>query len=673
MSELIFTLNGQPIPAPISWEELNYRTYFSKELNGYLDEFDGEVGFIGDQYNFLRDLLFSDTCAVVDFSVIDGREFRGKLFLNDATWNLDDRVVMCQIITDSYLSVLDNNKSIQANLGVPKSKNGTDISAWVNVQTDLTYTPHNVAINTATPANRKGVRVYDAFAFLMRFMSDGAIGFASDFFFPDDSIATMRPRIPTLVTGKSIRTNVDQTIPQISFEELYTDLQKLYNLAFAIEGQAGSYVLRIEPVNYFKGANLSYSFINVSGMVQSSDSASFYDRVILGNDLGEGEFNFYPKRALYSWTKEEYHLGGICNNDVTLDLSMQTLLTDTNDVMACLPFGVGNPQSVAAPTSNTDDNVYLVLFDINNYSLNYVSELNPDERYYNGRINNATCINFWYSSIPNNIYLFLGANSNDALAAVNSPLVLTLQPYILMLSAYWFTNNMTEWLYWGWYSWAQFPITTPPLGYDVNGNIVQGTTSGESLTYYQCPVDGIYKVNWQTLADGYVGLYSTVQFRPSEPANTRRINSFEQGSGLSTLNAGVLPYGNFAQGSYTFACLAGDCIGLVLRGAFGDLFSNQVIPTLRFGSTFEVRYIGASSGDIEQTFDISENYLLNTSFDNIGVPSQDFAFLLDNKFGVISASNGREAVKAFISEISRNFATSKTSVKLLGRIKDSSL
>ncbi len=665
MADLIFTLNGQQIPAPISWQELNYRSYFSKELNGYLDEFDGEVGFINDQYNYLRELLFSDTCAVVDFSVIDGREYRGKLFLNDATWNLDERKVMCQIITDSYLSVLDNNKAIQANLGVAKSKNGTDISAWVNVQTDLTYTPHDITINTATPANRKGVRVYDAFAFLMRFMSDGAIGFASDFFFPDDAINSNRPRIPTLVTGKSIRTDVDQTIPLISFEELYTDLQKLYNLAFAIEGQAGSYVLRIEPVYYFKGANLSYSFINVKGMVQSSDSSSFYDRVILGNDLGDGEFNFYPKRSFYSWSKEEYHLGGICNNDVTLDLSLQTLLTDTNDVMACLPFGVGNPQSVAAPSSATDDNIYLVLFDINNYSLNYVSELNPDERYYNGRITNANYINFWYASIPNNIYLFLGADANDALGAVNSPFPLVLQPFILMMAQY-YTDLNPPLSFYPWYAWAQLPITTPPLGYDVNGNMIQGTTSGQNLTFYQVPVDGIYTVNWQVIGDGYISVFSTVQYRPSEPVATRLIQSFENGIEPSQ-------YACYGIASHTFACLAGDCLALAMMGAYGNNITNQAAPTLRFGSTFEVRYIGANSGDIEQTFDISENYLLNTSFDSIEIPPQEFDFIMNNKFGVMTASNGREVVRAFISEISRNFASSKTSVKLLGRIKDSSI
>jgi hypothetical protein len=412
---LEFTIDGNLVDSPKGIEQLTHKIYFNKGLRGYLEQFDGSVTFYGGEYAYLRNRFFVDGCAISTVVIRNGEDtYTGNIFLNDAEWDVDECGVTCEIVDASFLSLIDNNKDIKAYLNVPRSKNDVDISAATVVQTTLSFGENEVGAGlNPTPANRSGVRVFDAFRFLIAFMSDGQIGFVSDFFNPETNPANAtQPRNPTLITGQEARTGDGDEWPYISFQELYDDIGKLYNITFSMETVNGVPTMRIEPVAYFKSQSQTLTLSDARGVKQEADRESYYQLIKFGDSADVDEDGFYPPATFMSWTQEEYHLGGQCNTKATLDLQLKTLVINTNAIQSVLPTGTQNV--VNPPSTDYDDDLFLVIFDGNNQTVLSVNPLDADKRYYNARLTNSEVANRWGDGVPFPIYLFLGQSNNFA-------------------------------------------------------------------------------------------------------------------------------------------------------------------------------------------------------------------------------------------------------------------
>lgn len=657
-----FTIVGQPD----GLSELRHRIYYSNELSGYLEEFAGQLTFYGDEYTYLRRRFFADGCAVIPIVLTDGvgLQLTANLFLNDATWQIDRQAVTCEVVDDSYLSLIDNNKGIKAFVNVPRSKNDLPITAVE--QTDLLFKAYDVVNNLDTPADRYGVRVYDALRTLVEFMSDGLIGFESDFFNTDDDPAVNRPRIPTLLTGRAIRTGADDSFVFISFEELFIDLNKLYNLAFAVERTTSGPVLRIEPKSYFREVSTSLALPNVYSIQQTSDQSSFYSKVSYGSAKVD-EYIFYPGGALppslpfVQWSQEEYHLGGQCNKDVFLDLELKTLITDTNVIMRCLPYGASNPQSlVTPPDSSYDDDIFLVLFDANNETITSESALSADLRIYNGRLINSEVAQRWGDGIPYPIYLFLdGVTNNDAKGGLTANVTLDFSIAPPIWIAQWANDNIPFTVY---YLMMQFPVRTPPTGYDSNTNMADGVISTMQATWYEAPNTAIYTINTELYYDGDMRGFVIVQLRGG---------SFVQASEPFYNDPDNIPFVNrSARGTFTVAAAAGDrfYVVCVLAGQAAYPPPAPVFPPILKPDSF--MEVFASGNQITQTYDPQSNYLVNSSF-NYPVPSTDWQFFNSNRFGTINVTHGFGVVTGFLKEASRNLYNGSTDFVLRSRFAES--
>lgn len=658
-----FTIVGQPD----GLSELRHRIYYSNELSGYLEEFVGQLTFYGDEYTYLRRRFFADGCAVIPIVLTDGigLQLKANLFLNDATWQIDRQAVTCEVVDDSYLSLIDNNKGIKAFVNVPRSKNDLPITAVE--QTDLKFKAYDVVNNTDTPADRHGVRVYDALRTLIEFMSDGLIGFESNFFNTDDDPAINRPRIPTLLTGRAIRTGADDSFALISFEELFIDLNKLYNLAFAVERTVSGPVLRIEPKSYFREVSTSLALPNVYSIQQTSDQSSFYSKVSYGSAKVD-EFIFYPGGALppslpfVQWSQEEYHLGGQCNKDVFLDLELKTLITDTNVIMRCLPYGAGNPQSlVTPPDSSYDDDIFLVLFDANNETITSESALSADLRIYNGRLINSEVAQRWGDGIPYPIYLFLdGLTNNDAKGVVVADAVIDTNPLPPFFLTQWFFDNIQFSTY---NAIMEFPVRAVPFGYDPQNNMADGVvTTGFNATWYEAPNTGIYTIVARVISDGDMRSMIIAQVRAGALVQTSDI--------FLPAQEDIIYINRTFDLSVTVAAAAGDRFYVVCSGAGSVAYSPPIPaipPIIKAGSFMEVF---ASGNQITQTYDPQSNYLINSSF-NYPIPSTDWQFFNANRFGTINVTHGFGVVTGFLKEASRNLYNGSTDFVLRSRFAES--
>jgi hypothetical protein len=633
---------------PEGLQDLTHRVYYSDTLSGYLEEFNGDLTFYGEDYTYLRRQFFVDGCAVIPIVLEDGCGLRltANIFMNDATWRPDICKVTCQLVDDSFLSLIDNNKGIKAFINVPRSKNDLPITAVE--QTDLVFSAYDTVNNTPTPANRKGVRVYDALRMLIEFMSDGLIGFESDFFDTDDSQAFDRPRIPTLLTGRAIRSAASNSFPFISFEQLYKDLNRLYNLSFAVERTSTGVIMRIEPKVYFRDSTPVYTIANVDEIQQSSDSTTFYSRVTFGT-YKQDEFVFYPGGAsppslpFVGWSQEEYHLGGQCNSNAVLELKLETLITDTNVIMRCLPYGALNPQSIVTPPdASYDEDIFLVLFDSTNTTITSTHPIDINLRYYNGRVTNVDVSQRWGDGIPYPIFLYLdGLTNNDAKGGLNTPVTLDTSPTVPSFIFAWFNNNNFFTVY---SSIMEFPVRTTPTGYDPSSNMADGTVGVFDATWYEAPNTAIYSIFTDLIYDGDMRGFIIVQ---------TRAGAFVQASEPFYNSEDVTPFINRrARGTMTVAAQAGDRFYVVCFLA-GQLAYPPPAPTfppvLKQGSFMEVF---AEGNTISQTYDPRENYLINSKF-VYPVSSQEWQNFLASRNGLLTITHSGGEVQGFLKDANR--------------------
>lgn len=641
---------------PEGLADLSHRVYYSDALNGYLEEFQGDLTFYGEDYTYLRTRFFADGCAVVPIVLQDGCGLRltANLFMNDAVWRPDICKVTCQLVDDSFLSLIDNNKGIKAFINVPRSKN--DVAITAVTQTDLLFKAYDTVNNTDTPANRCGVRVYDALRMLIEFMSDGLIGFESDFFFTDDDPSISRPRIPTLVTGRSARTAATDSYPFISFEDLFKDLNRLYNLSFSMERTSSGVIMRIEPKSYFRDSTPVYTIADVSEIEQSADSTTFYSKVTFGSAKVD-EYLFFPGGAsppslpFVQWSQEEYHLGGQCNSDAVLELQLETLITDTNVIMRCLPYGGANPQTIVTPPDTSyDDDIFMVVFDTNNETIISPNPINSDLIYYNGRITNVEVAQRWGDGIPYPIFLFLdGITNNDAKGVVVTDAVIDTNPLPPFFLTQWFFDNIQFSTY---NAIMEFPVRTPSNGYDPSLNMADGVvTTGFDATWYEAPNTAIYTIVSRVISDGDMRSMIIAQVRAGALVQTSNIFFPE--------TENILYVDRTFNLSMTAAAAAGDRFYVVCSGAGSVAYSPPIPaipPIIKAGSFMEVF---AEGNEITQTYDPQVNYLINSKF-NYPFPSLDWQTFLNARNGLLTVTHAGGTVRGYLKDAIRKLTDGST-------------
>jgi hypothetical protein len=348
--------------------------------------------------------------------------------------------------------------------------------------------------------NRHGIRVFDAFRFLVAFMSDGQMGFASDYFNPetDPSLPT-EPRNPTLITGQELRTGDGDEWPYISFEELYDDINKLYNVTFSIVTVSGTPTLKIEPKASFRVNQQTLALPEALGVRQQADRDSYYQLVKFGDSEKEDEQGFFPPATFAAWEREEYHLGGQCNTKATLDLQIKNTRINSNTIQAQLPNSTQNV--VTPPSEDGDDDILLVVCDGNNQAVVSVDPINAAKRYYNSRLRNSEVAGRWGDGVPFPIFQFLGANLNGARAFRDSIYTPTYTNVNLLNVA----------------SALIFPDTTFPNGFDPNVNM--SFTSASLQVGTTPPNIPVYAANGATIYTSPISSWYTVSMRVQTDAN----------------------------------------------------------------------------------------------------------------------------------------------------------
>ena len=330
-----FLLDDIEYDAPKGWEEIETSIKRDFQYNSVLANQDTDIEFSGEAYNYLYTKLTTEGyCSVIKFEVrysSDDLTFRtllrGNLFLSDIQFNERTCIANCKIEDNSFYAMINNNKQLATTLDAGLSKNGVAITIPTIYQVDfLDILTLSVARN-----NVQCYRVYDAFRYLIDFMSDGRLQFASDYLqttaftsVDEGELSGFGWKGLCITTGINIRngsgTN-DFTQSQFSFDDLFNEINRRIPLVLIVENPYSERpTIRIENRDYQYTNSTIFTATDVYEVISKVDTQHLYAKVNVGSSVTTDQGLFPETIHFFGFGPEEYNVQGECNIDTVLEL-----------------------------------------------------------------------------------------------------------------------------------------------------------------------------------------------------------------------------------------------------------------------------------------------------------------------------------------------------------------
>lgn len=454
-------------------------------------------------YAYLKSLFDDAICNEAELKVYDIAGptttrliYTGVIKLVQLNFEEQVRTITTRVQDNSFWSYINNNKDLKVDLRAVLSKNKVPVTEIDKYDVDM-FDSYTGAYGLSGGLYYRAYSVYDVFAFIVTCISDGKVGFASDY------LADMDYPL-FLMKGISIVTPVS-TIPSqpeveylVSFSDLFIEIDKIKNIFFYIDdSDPDAPILRIEDYESGYGGTLIYSFNDIKEITTRVDTDRLIGNVQVGSDVtADGVtptiYTFNEATSYYGYKLEGFFPLGQCNNSALLNL-INSYVISNNVIEECLYGSTSYNDNYFIIECNNVDNVLL--------TAKAVQWLNifgtPASGFYNQGINNFNKLQRHSTKFETAFgnFLGLGDDSFKALLGDND-----LQDITYMTGA------------------ATNPNYIPPGGLnDVDLSAVNETTNGgfdgnnnySNITYeYTVPVDGTYSFHEQLVyeIDGLVGL-----------------------------------------------------------------------------------------------------------------------------------------------------------------------
>jgi len=406
--EIKFLIDGADRGQPTNSQDFSVNITEDTNINTRIISFDNELIFVGGMFEYLYDLLI-DTggCYLVNVEVqylcagIWKRLTSGYIIISECTFQLDKCSASTKLYDNSFSSKINNNKSIPFPLNSIITK---------NLQTIIPPTVREVVMfNPATAEylySSFGVTIYDAFKHLVGCMTDNLVDFDSDLFAFD---FTADGSFDLVTTGLSI-INETRDPAIISFEKLYTALNRKLRLGMVIETQAnGRPLLRIERATYFNQQGAQVNLYDQPNILLKYDVAQQFASINFGStpyleqhecNNGETACTFFQD-SFRGFRDETFGLLGECNTTAVLNLKSDDVVFDTNVIEDTYVHGNEN---------YNNDTFIIQSFWFNDTGEAYAVGFDPygiGQSVYNGDYTNDNVAFNWIGGYPNGIYSYI--------------------------------------------------------------------------------------------------------------------------------------------------------------------------------------------------------------------------------------------------------------------------
>lgn len=317
----VYLLDGVDRGAPVNDKDLLTTIKRGANLDGFLVTQDADLVWQGDAYTYLYNKFNSDNyCSEVEVDIIDECE-NGQVFdiytgiIKMSTLKFEEQTCTARgkVMDNSFYSYINNNKSYGVSPTQNGTKNGVEISP-PDIWEIRVFDPSTGVYDLTT---RKAYRVYDLLEHAITVITDGRVGFVSDFLWNQSEELF-------LTTGNALSVSGNAAIFTYSFDKLYSELNKIFNLSFFIETDLYQLpTLRIEPKGYFYSNSTGVTFSDIKELTVSVDETKLYGTVLLGSTIlsdNQGVFLFNENQPFYGFKQEKFYPLGQCNLDTELNL-----------------------------------------------------------------------------------------------------------------------------------------------------------------------------------------------------------------------------------------------------------------------------------------------------------------------------------------------------------------
>jgi hypothetical protein len=422
-----FLLDDIIFDSPKGWEDIETTIKRDFQYNAVLANQDTEVDFTGEAYTYLHNRLLTDGfCTRIKFEIrnsIDGITYykllRGNLFLSDIQFNERTCTATVKIEDNSYYAMINNNKSIKTALDTGRSKNGLTIPTPPVYQVDF----QNIVSLTIAQANVNCYRVYDAFEYLIRFMSDGRLQFASDYLqttaFTDPlegSLLGFGWKGLCITTGINIRVGTtvnDFSLSLFSFDDLWKEVSRRIPLVLIVENPySETPTIRIENIDYQYTNATIFTASDVYEVISKVDTKSIYAKVNVGSSVVDNQGLFPEQIHFFGFGPETFIVQGECNIDTALELG--TDWATSSNVIA---------QSLNG-AQDYDTNLFLIETEYftsttgETWNFNNLGLINPPVyQYFNTNLTNSYILSRYRGGIPGDLAQFTGVKGDGEFQA----------------------------------------------------------------------------------------------------------------------------------------------------------------------------------------------------------------------------------------------------------------
>ena len=685
MANFNFYFDGNLIPNPHEWRDFKEVIEFNASNKGLLLKFPSEMTFSGSAYSYLNNLfktngycnLVSIDCEYSCNGILFEPIFKGKIFISDCVFNISKCTVQVTIMDDGWYSRIDNNKKIKAFLDANKSKNGIPITQCTDLQLYLFD-----STGSYSSTKRIAYDVGDAFRYLIDFMTDGNVGFVSSWYsgLTNKIALSIGNELRCPAAGNSCGTN--NCLPEnditkgisISFEELFDEMSKKFNLIFLIEDINGKPTVRIEPESYLYDTTTVETVLNINNLTRLVNTERLYARLLLGSDkVASYDPNIHslPPLKFVTFQKEEYHTTGTCNKDRTLD-TISKFIIDSNIIEGCA-FTDGCNREF-------DEDVFFIEYYNNNNIGNYATifVLNPGgyvANYNDSFTNDKVSIRY---SVQGDIVAYVSALQNIFKATDNPetprfnlrPGDPSRWPGVLVHPPT--TNGVGTYV--GNYLFP-FNNDTLPGMYDPGNNF------DVTNHIYIVPVSGTYNfgasVNFKTLTNclitspRFTTAYQRIRITRFNSGFTP-IEHREKYSYYMAGGPGTMQFAPFSINNAIFNCNIGDLIGVVIDMYFewADSGGITICHSYEFGWSTggEFYCISAPTGGVYQ---INDPNLYNVSLYQFTAPINNTTWQLikaNKNHAIDFSTDGNVRYKGWIRKIDRNISDSMADFEIVTNI-----
>jgi len=307
---------------PIGLKDLEITVERDSDIRGLLVKFSSSLQFVGDGFQILtakRDAgIGTITECLIQYDNGLGwlDLFEGIIFTSDISFDIIKNIATATVEDNSFTARINNNKNIQANFDIGLSKNAVTITPAATVDIDF-FDPSDT-LGTYFWTDKKCYSVDECFRFIIDFMTDGNVDYESTYFGSGDGRAFY------ITVGSVLSGNNLDGFLNTSFFDLFTEIDKRFNISFRIDNTGTKPKVVIEPLNDFFVESDAFEVEYPDSVIQDFDRARLYSVIKFGN-ITYTNYNpsvnaLFPTISFYSHRNEEFHVLGESNIDNTLDL-----------------------------------------------------------------------------------------------------------------------------------------------------------------------------------------------------------------------------------------------------------------------------------------------------------------------------------------------------------------